>query len=516
MSRTPSRLFKLCESPFASPDPKNSASDGLWLTDWMCSLDSQMYAGEDFNTPYWGTFKFAADALTPTEESELYSPTLHDTYDSNWREFIGYILLQSPSLVRVLTKVRTQLIQVLAEFEELLPTELVKRMVHSLEIASAGAIRRNGTFPEEDDLVIGYSNIQLMRNLLVGWTGERLNNQTFIDFARHNGDELFALFSREGANTLGEYNSPVYAGISQVALGMHLKYGPKDSPLTVHAGTIVNELWKDIAQRYNPFLGNLAGPYDRAYCRDGTIVHVAVAMFWWGLFGEEYTPSPPRGETGVQYNLAQGSAAALIMDAVLAHVDDDSAEKVKQRGAWAEARSLNRTVWDDVVEDRKRFATSWISAPLQIGGETVNEEVARNGQFVPAIVHWASDPKRVPYAYNGLIMLYPTTGSIMAEASESSLYIAYPNATQEGADRFVFSVANIPHPWINAGNTVTGLEHLPCLEVNVTTTPEMELQPVRYGESVYDHYIYNMTYLVPENFDGVPSVQLDLSYTCEV
>ena len=392
----------------------------------------------------------------------------------------------------------------------------MNRVVHSLEIASAGAIRRNGTFPEEDDLVIGYSNIQLMRNLVVGWTGQRINNQTFIDFAHHNGEQLYSLFSREGANTLGEYNSPVYAGISMVALGMHLKYGPEDSPLSRQAGTMVNEICKDIAERYNPFLVNMAGPYDRAYCRDGTIVHVAVAVFWWGLFGEEFAPSPPRGETGVQYNLAQGSAAALIMDAVLAHVDEDSARKVKQRGSWEGSRFLKKTVWDDVVEDRKRIATSWVSAPLQIGGETVNEDITRNPQFVPAIVHWASDPKRVPYAYNGLIMLYPTAASIRAEASERSLYIKYPNATQEGTDRFTFAVANLPHDWINAGNEITGLEHLPCLEVNVTTTPDMELLPIRYGEAIYDHYIFNMTYIVPNDFEGTPSVQLDFTYTCEI
>lgn len=226
-------------------------------------------------------------------------------------------------MIQPLTDLRSQLVQILAEFEHLLPEELVTRVVHSLKIASAGAIRRNGTFPEEDDLVIGYSNIQLMRNLVVGWTGQRINNQTFINFAHHNGEHLYSLFSREGANTLGEYNSPVYAGISMVALGMHLKYGPEDLLLSTQAGTMVNEIWKDIAERYNPFLGNMAGPYDRAYCRDGTIVHVAIAMFWWGLFGEEFAPSPPRGETGMQYNLAQGSAAALIMDAVLAHVDED-------------------------------------------------------------------------------------------------------------------------------------------------------------------------------------------------
>lgn len=411
--------------------------------------------------------------------------------------------------------IRSQLVQIVTEFEHLLPEELVGRVVRSLEIASAGAIRRNGTFPDEDDLILGYSNIQLMRNLLVGWTGERVQNQTLIDFAKNNGEDIYALFSREGANTLGEFNSPTYCGISMWALGAHLKYGPKGAPMTIHAGTMVNEIWKDIAARYNPFLGNLAGPYDRAYSRDGTMNHVVVAMFWWGLWGEEYTPSPPRGELGVQYNLAQGAAVSLIMDAVLEHIDEETAEAVKQRGPWEGSRTLNKTIWDDVHRDKKRIATSWISAPLQIGGQTVVEEANRGNQFVPAIVHWASDPRRIPYPYNGLIMLYPSASTIRAEASPNSLLISYPNTTQEGTGIFTFGVANLPHDWINEGNVVTGLERLPCLDVNVTS-PGLSMLPITYGSQIRDHYIFNISYVVPAEFVGTPFVKLDFTYTCEV
>jgi hypothetical protein len=46
---------------------------------------------KDFDTPFYGTYKFAADALTPTPSGPLYPPKHHDTYDPNWREFIGYV-----------------------------------------------------------------------------------------------------------------------------------------------------------------------------------------------------------------------------------------------------------------------------------------------------------------------------------------------------------------------------------------------------------------------------------------
>lgn len=233
------------------------------------------------------------------------------------------------------------------------------------------------------------------------------------------------------------------------ALGVHLKYGTKTGPLTSLAGTKVNEIWKDIAAHYNPFLGNMAGPYDRAYSRDGTYNRVVIAMFWWGLWGEKVSPAPPRGEVSYQYNLAHGPAVALIMDALLEHIDEEkTAEKVRQKGSWEGSRSLKKTIWDDLTQDKKRIATSWISAPLQIGGQTVVEEVNRGNQYVPAIVHWASDPRHLPYAYNGLIMLYPSASTITAEASENSLSISHPNTTQAGTDIFTFGVAGLSRDWV--------------------------------------------------------------------
>ena len=77
-----------------------SVSTTVYQTiNFLRSLASQMYEEKDFHTPFWGTYKFAADALTPTFNSHLYPPALHDTYDSNWREFIGYVFSNAPSNV---------------------------------------------------------------------------------------------------------------------------------------------------------------------------------------------------------------------------------------------------------------------------------------------------------------------------------------------------------------------------------------------------------------------------------
>jgi len=65
-------------------------------------------------------------------------------------------------------------------------------------------MRRNGTFPEDDNLIVGYTNPQLMGILTIGWIGERLKNKTFIDFANKMGNEIFDLFTANGSNTFTE------------------------------------------------------------------------------------------------------------------------------------------------------------------------------------------------------------------------------------------------------------------------------------------------------------------------
>lgn len=80
----------------------------------------------------------------------------------------------------------------------------MKQIETSLSYAAVGAMRRNGTFPAGDNLIVGYTNPQLMGLFTIGWIGERLNNKTFIDFANNMGDEVFELFTSNGSNTFTE------------------------------------------------------------------------------------------------------------------------------------------------------------------------------------------------------------------------------------------------------------------------------------------------------------------------
>ncbi|KAK1584951.1 uncharacterized protein LY79DRAFT_635947 [Colletotrichum navitas] len=452
----------------------------------------------DYESAWYGTFKLSPDEPDPTPDSELYPPSIYNTYDPNWREFIG-----------------TQLIQDVELYGDLLGDELVKKIEDALEIQAVGAMRRNGSFPEGDNLILGYSNPNLMRALTVGWIGARRGNATFVDFANTHGTQLLELFQFN--DTLGEYNAPNYYGMDVWALAANVAYGPRNATMTANAAYMLGKMWDDVAAHYNPYLGNLVGPYDRAYTRDMTAHSSILPMYWWAVFGRDFGPQPPKGEADLLYDAAQGAAIALVSDTVAKHISHDAAAALKAKGPWEGARSLARTAREelDAAGSEVRNVTAWVSAPLMVGGQEVAEDAGRGNQFVPAIVHWASDPGHAPFPYVGFFLLYPSASAIKAVAGERSLSVSYPNATQPGSDVFTFALSGIPPSWTRGGETVAGLEHLPCLSVNVSA-PGLEKQPVTYGQQLRNHWYYNVSYAVPAGFEGVPRVDLTMEYTCEM
>lgn len=71
--------------------------------------------------------------------------------------------------------------QIVEEFSSLLGDKLVSHIEDSLEIAAVGSMRRNGSYPEGDNLTPAYSNPALMRAWYVAWIGARRNNDVGSD-----------------------------------------------------------------------------------------------------------------------------------------------------------------------------------------------------------------------------------------------------------------------------------------------------------------------------------------------
>lgn len=259
----------------------------------------------------------------------------------------------------------------------------------------------------------------------------------------------------------------------------------------------------------------LVRQYDRAYTRDMVTNSAVIDYFWWGLYGYGNGPQPNKLEADLLYDIAQGAALALVVDVVADHISKENATWLASREDWQGDRMITKRIPDALGADAEvRTATTWISAPLMIGAEQVNETVNRGAQYVPAIVQWAGDKDHTPQPYMTFFSLYPTASTIKAVAGPNSLEISYPNTTQDGADIFTYALAQVPPRWtLNKKKVVNGLEDVPCLDVNVTADGLVK-QPVIYGATVEDNRVYNVSYVVPSNFTGTPKMSFTFKYTC--
>lgn len=260
----------------------------------------------------------------------------------------------------------------------------------------------------------------------------------------------------------------------------------------------------------------MVGPYDRAYSRDANTHSQILSMAIWSVYGRGVWGQPPLGEADLLYDIAQGAAFALVADVIASTISKSAATAITAKQApWSGTRSINKTLYSDLSPGASpRYASSWISSPLMIGGQTVTETKNRGNQFTPGTVQWAADPSHKPYPYMGWFSLYLSASTIIAEATPNKLVVAYPNITQAGTGVFTFALSGIPPKWTLGGkNVVTGLENLPCLNVNVSA-PGLVKQDVVYGAMLRDHWIYNISYAVPGGFKGTPRVELNMKYTC--
>lgn len=183
-----------------------------------------------------------------TDYGEPNTDTSQDTYDPNWAYFIG-----------------VQFVQVITEFEHLLPSDLVDRMVNSTYLAARNLMTRVGY--DGDNLVTAYSNPALGRALVVEWVGNRLGDQNLTDAGAQYAKDIYDLFTADGYNTLGEFNVPseyttilyvsseadkiAYYGEDVLLLCQWIRHAPSDSKLPQYGKYILEKLWESIGQHYN-------------------------------------------------------------------------------------------------------------------------------------------------------------------------------------------------------------------------------------------------------------------------
>lgn len=119
--------------------------------------------------------------------------------------------------------------------------------------------------------------------------GELLDRPEAVEHGLHSLRQLRALLTRCG--TVSEYNSPTYSPVTLHALAeiAELARHPEARALALAAE---ERLWLDLAARFHPETGVLAGPYSRAYTAD-TLAHAScLSSLLWFVLGDLAQPSP--------------------------------------------------------------------------------------------------------------------------------------------------------------------------------------------------------------------------------
>ena len=210
-------------------------------------------------TSWHGTFARVAEAPEPTAGAVEWVD-----YDPNWRQFIG-----------------TTLLAVLRHHERSLDPVFVTRIDAALDLAVRGEpVGRVGA---------DYTNIALLKAVLEVEVGMRLADPALVTAGEQLASEVVARFERAGGPD--EYNSPTYYGIDLLALALW-RTTTASERLAAWGAQLEAALWRDLAMFFHAGLGNLAGPFDRAYGLDMGRYLAAVGLWWWPRFGLEASPLP--------------------------------------------------------------------------------------------------------------------------------------------------------------------------------------------------------------------------------
>ncbi len=124
-----------------------------------------------------------------------------------------------------------------------------------------------------------------MRAFVAGWTGNRLRETNMTRSGEAYAEEVIQLFNRE--NTLSEFNSGTYTGVSLFGLVLWSKYLPANSTMTENGPRMLKYTWQAIGQLWNPAMKNMAGPWDRAYGYDMNRYVSLMGLWFWALLGQD-------------------------------------------------------------------------------------------------------------------------------------------------------------------------------------------------------------------------------------
>ncbi|KAF4549221.1 Hypothetical protein D9617_23g006360 [Elsinoe fawcettii] len=440
---------------------------------------------EQYKNPqdqWYGTYQKYPEE--PSIGSAAYPAKIYNSWDPNWRGFVG-----------------TAFIQALEEFSVLLEPGVEKLMMESLYNNTIGDSYRVGGV-DGDNLYPAYSNPAIMRAFVSGWTGRRLGEENMTRAGEDDASQIVDLFNR--ANTLSEFNSGTYAGVSMYALSLWAKYMPDDSIMGQNGARMLRDTWDSVTDLYHAGMKNSAGPWDRTYGYDMTRYLSILALHIWNLVGREASPlinKPYAMSHSGDY--AWGPVIAILASS---HNELVPAGAVSRLTTFPGEHLVETSAFSPPYDVYPRNITTWLSENLTIGGSTFNETkiggpALNPSTWSPAVVQWNA-PNQI-----GWLKWFSTEPSLIVDVRPGVLNLTYPYGT--AASVFSFMVSPF-----KTKRDVSGWDDLQGVAVSVSGNAETNYNVTfqgAFGGSgavVNDFEFWNFTYRMPANFTNRPNMVL--------
>ncbi|KAI1016720.1 hypothetical protein LB504_007169 [Fusarium proliferatum] len=422
----------------------------------------------------------------PTVGTAWYPAKMYGSWDPNWRGFVGL-----------------SFITIYEEFGDLLSDDLKGLMLDSLYNCSIGDSYRVGGV-NGDNLYPSYSNPAIMRAIGTSWTGRQVGDDNMTQAGEDYAKEIINLFDLH--DTLSEFNSATYTGISLFGLTLWCKYGDKDSVLSERGPDLLRGVWNYTSQLWNPAMRNLAGPWDRAYTFDMTKSL--------GILSHFLAPIIGRKESGLwQYPEVMSHArdwawAPLIAVHSEFHnslLSDDLKESLK---TFDGERIYEGKAYYPPYDLDTRNITTWLSESLMIGAQSYHTKSANGpsnnkAQFHPAVAHWSYGDGNI-----GWLSLRPTEAHVLMEVSPKKLKVTYPEGTSSSVFTFVAS-PSLAKRDVQSWADIQGIS----ISVSGNANPDPQITFAgRYGGSgspIYDHNHWTFVHTMPAEFEGAPEIIIE-------
>ncbi|RDW79341.1 uncharacterized protein DSM5745_06193 [Aspergillus mulundensis] len=430
----------------------------------------------------------------PTVGTQAYPPVIYNSWDPNWRGFIG-----------------TALILIYEEFHALLPTDIQDLILESVYNSTVGDSYRVGGV-DGDNLYPAYSNAWLMRTVASSWAGLKLADTNMTEAGDSDAASFLSLFDRD--HTLSEYNGPTYAGVSLYALTIAAKYlGSTNSTIGRNAERIIQQIWAYESQLWNPLMRNLAGPWDRSYGYDMNN-YVGIMSLWiWALSSKETAWN----HTSPIWTMAHADdfeIAPVIAVLSAFHKTLVSGEVLSRLTSFSGEHTYSGHAYAPPADYEPRNITTWVSANLTIGTQSFNQSVVGgfsedSSSFSPAVVQWLRSDESIGY-----LNLYPVETALKAEVAPYGLNLTYPLG--DASSTFTFVLAANP---LGRKRDIGTLDDVDGLDIKVGGTvdpvPEISFCGLLGGacDVIHGFEFWNVTFSMPENSSDVPRIEFEFEFT---